>query len=159
MDRRSTLVIVCGLPGAGKTTHARRLEAELGAVRLCPDEWMQSLSVNLWDESARARIEALQWRLARQLLRRGVSVLIEFGTWSRSERATLREGARSLGARVELHYLTAPADVLLTRIQSRALEDPPITRAQLDQWITSFQEPSADEALLYDKFIHIDQGP
>jgi AAA domain len=32
------LIIVCGLPGSGKTTHARQLERRLRAVRFCPDE-------------------------------------------------------------------------------------------------------------------------
>jgi len=43
------LIIVCGLPGAGKTTHAKLLE-ELGAIRFCPDEWMEVLSLDLHDE-------------------------------------------------------------------------------------------------------------
>ncbi len=42
-DRNRSLVVVCGLPGSGKTTHARRLEHEIDAERLCPDEWMQAL--------------------------------------------------------------------------------------------------------------------
>jgi predicted kinase len=37
------LIIVCGLPGSGKTTHAKQLEQELRAIRLCPDEWITAL--------------------------------------------------------------------------------------------------------------------
>jgi predicted kinase len=54
------LIIVCGLPGAGKTTLAKQLERTLRAVRFCPDEWMAELQINLWDEARRARIEAFQ---------------------------------------------------------------------------------------------------
>ncbi|WP_460532347.1 AAA family ATPase [Flindersiella endophytica] len=32
--------LLCGLVGAGKTTCARRLAADLPAVRFSPDEWM-----------------------------------------------------------------------------------------------------------------------
>jgi hypothetical protein len=38
-----TLYLVVGLPGAGKTTRARELEATLPALRLTPDEWQWAL--------------------------------------------------------------------------------------------------------------------
>lgn len=66
------LIIVCGLPGAGKTTLAKSLESRLHAVRLSPDEWMDTLDINLWDEPRRAKIEELQWTLAQQLLKLGI---------------------------------------------------------------------------------------
>ena len=34
------LIIVCGLPGSGKTTLAKALENRLRAVRFSPDDWM-----------------------------------------------------------------------------------------------------------------------
>ena len=102
MSTRPRLIIVCGLPGAGKTTHAKRLVAELGAVRSSPDEWMDALGIDIYDEEARARIEALQWELTQDLLRLGQTAVIEWGTWSKAERDMLREAARKLGASVEL---------------------------------------------------------
>ena len=77
---RATLVIICGLPGSGKTTHARILEHEMPAVRFCPDEWMQSLDFSLHDERLRERVEQFQWTLAKRLLSLGQSVLIEWGS-------------------------------------------------------------------------------
>ena len=99
------LIIVCGLPGAGKTTRAKQLELALHAVRFCPDDWMEQLAIDVWDEARRAKIEAFQWNLGQQLLTFGLTVIIEWGTWGRVERDTLRLGARALGAAVELHYL------------------------------------------------------
>ena len=147
---RARLIIVCGLPGSGKTTHAKQLEAKLRAIRFCPDEWMDDLLVDIWDERMRGKIEALQWQVGQQLLALGVSVIIEWGTWGRSERDVLRLRARELGAAVELHYLSAPVDVLFNRIQSRGLENPPIKREQMVQWADRFQTPTAEEFALFD---------
>lgn len=38
----TTLTLLCGLPGSGKTTYARRLE-ERGTLRLSSDDWMVPL--------------------------------------------------------------------------------------------------------------------
>ena len=145
------LVIVCGLPGSGKTTLARVLENRLRAVRFSPDEWMDALSLDIYDEERRGKIEALQWKFAQELLALGLTVIIEWGTWGRTERDALRLGARALGAAVELHYLSMPADVLFERIQRRGLEKPPIERDALTRWAEIFQAPTPEEMALFDK--------
>jgi Predicted kinase len=144
----ATLHLICGLPGSGKTTLARRLETEGAGLRLSPDEWMLALGYNLYDKQPRARIEQLQWDLAQQLLAKGVSVILENGFWSRQERKTYREIAGSLGAQTRLHYLAVPIDELKRRIIERnesapagAVVDPDDLRV----WARVFQAPTEDE--------------
>lgn len=148
------IVLLCGLPASGKTTAARRIADETGGVRLCPDEWMTALDVDLFDEEFRAKVEALQWQLAQELLVLGQTVVIEWGVWSRSERDVVRERARELGARVELVYLDVPVDVLLERLDIRNREQQQgtvvITRENLLSWISVFDAPSAEELALFD---------
>jgi predicted kinase len=43
------LIVLCGLPGSGKTTIARQLVDDLDAIRLCSDEWMTSPDFDLHD--------------------------------------------------------------------------------------------------------------
>lgn len=150
------LIIVCGLPGSGKTTYARQLEAKLPAVRFCPDEWMDALSLDLWDEARRQKIESLQWEFAQQLLAHRETVIIEWGTWGRSERDALRLRAHELGAAVELHFISASVDVLLDRIQRRGIENPPISREQLLDWADVFQAPTPDETVLFDHAVRLE---
>lgn len=145
------LIIVCGLPGSGKTTLAKLLNNRLRAVRFSPDEWMDALSLNIYDEESRGKIEALQWKFCQELLALGLTVIIEWGTWGRAERDTLRLGARALGAAVELHYLAVPVDVLFDRIQRRGQEKPPIDRDALSRWFDKFQVPTPKEMALFDK--------
>jgi predicted kinase len=149
------LFVVCGLPGAGKTTYAKKLEARFHAIRFCPDEWMEDLALDLYAEHSRARMETLQWKLAQSLLARGVAVVIEWGTWGRHERDTLRLRARELGAAVELHYLTAPPDVLYERVRQRGRKNPPITREDIVRWAETFEAPTPEEIALFDSPLHI----
>lgn len=147
----SRLIIVCGLPGSGKTRLAQAIESSVEAIRFCPDEWMAALSIDVYDEESRAKIEALQWQLAQDLLTLGLTVIIEWGTWARRERDTLRIKARALGAGVELRYLTAPLEVLFERLQHRAQENPPIEREALSRWSQIFEVPTPEEMALFDK--------
>ena len=148
--RAARLIILCGLPGSGKTTLGKALESRLGAIRFAPDEWMAALAIDIYDEEKRAKVEALQWKLSKELLALGLTVIIEWGTWGRSERDALRLGARALGAAVELHFLSAPVDVLFDRIQRRGMENPPTKREELAGWSEQFEAPTPEEMALYD---------
>src|SRR3954447_6166986 len=146
-------MLTCGLPGSGKTALARRLADERGAVRLTKDEWLTALGSSPWDEPARERVERELWRLAQDVLRLGLSVVLDFGLWARTERDEMRTVARGLGVDVELHFVDAPPDELWRRIEARNAEPPwaghPISRADLDRWARRFQAPDAAGLALF----------
>jgi predicted kinase len=149
------LILTCGLPGAGKTALARQLAADRSALRLTKDEWLRALGSSPWDEPTRVKVEHELWRLAQEVLRLGVSVVVDFGLWARIERDEMRSAARGLGVGVELHYLDVPTDELWRRIQARNSQPPwdshPIRRADLDGWLRIFQAPDAAELALFDQ--------
>jgi predicted kinase len=148
------LVVICGLPGSGKTTLARELERSLPAARFGADEWMVALGVDLFDQPFRARLEARFRELAASLLGMGTSVVIEFGVWSRAERDELLAMGRGLGVPVELRYLAAPLDDLWRRVDARNRTDAwaarAITRTEMEEWSERFEAPTAEELAQYD---------
>lgn len=148
--RRAALVVVCGLPGSGKTTLSARLAEERGAVRLSADDWMEKLGLSLWDIEVRARVVHLQQDVAQTLLKAGQSVVVEWGTWFRTERDALRQTGRRLGVSVELHVLDAPDEELWRRIAARGRERPAITLADVRAWRELFEAPTEEELALYD---------
>ena len=87
------MLLMVGLPGAGKTTRAKELAAANRALRLTPDHWMIPL---FGDSMASGKRFALEGRLisaALQALRLGTSVVLDYGLWGRDERSA---GSRPL---------------------------------------------------------------
>ena len=147
------LIVLCGLAGAGKTTVAKGLEAD-GAVRMCPDDWMMALGFDIYDATARERIEALQWDLTQRLVLAGATVVDECGVWQRWERDLRLDWARANGVPIELRFLDAPIPELIARVTERnrtAPEGTPrIDPNLLTLWDERIQRPDADELALYD---------
>src|SRR3954470_8306450 len=126
VSSRPTLHLTVGLPGVGKTTLARELERAGGALRLTPDEWMVPLFGLQWADFAGKR-DVLEGRLVwvgYQVLRAGVSVILDFGCWSPDERYALRAIADLAGADFERHYLTLPEDERRKRATARWHDSP-----------------------------------
>ena len=131
-----------------------QLAADRPALRLTQDEWLIALGSSPWDASTREKVDHELWRLAQEVLRLGLSVVLDFGLWARIERDETRSVARGLGVGVELHYLDVPTDELWRRIQARNSQPPwdsyPVRRADLDGWLRVFQAPDAAELGLFD---------
>jgi predicted kinase len=144
-----TLFLICGLPGSGKTTVAKRLEAENGALRLSPDEWMARIVGTGYDEAKRAEVEGVQWEIAQRVLALGVSVVLESGFWSGAQRRDFRARAAELGADSKLIFLDVPLDQLIERVAKRNVSLPPgsfpIEAADLEVWAARFERPTPDE--------------
>ena len=154
---RPRLIVFCGLPGSGKTTIARQLEQEIGAIRLNIDEWVAALGVDFWDDTFRHKLERRLYEHGHTLLKLGQSIILEDGSWSRDERDELREVARKLGATMELHYFDVTFDELWRRLDERnaigAPDTVPITKDILEDCWRRFERPDEAEMALFNSCV------
>jgi predicted kinase len=145
----AALLLMVGLPAAGKTTRAKELAAVHQAIRLTPDHWMIPLFGDSLADGKRFALEGRLISVALQALRLGTSVVCDFGLWGRDERSALRWLARSVGASCQVLYLPVDKDVQLARIAYRQATEPhrtfPMSEAEVDAWRKQFQVPAADE--------------
>lgn len=154
-----TLVLVCGLPGSGKTTFAKHLEAERNAIRMCPDDWIEAVLRDPEDREEKDRlrdvIENLQWELAKEYLQKGLTVILENGFWAEEERTQYAMEALELGARIELWAMdSSDLDELWRRIEVRNRNLPNETWVMIREehepnW-GGYEAPTPKEIAFYD---------
>ena len=145
----TSLFLMVGLPGAGKTTVARRLAAEHAALRLTPDEWMIPLFGAPEADGRRDVLEGLLLRLALEALALGTNAVLDFGCWSRDERSAVRHLAASAGGSCRLVYVPVDHETQSARVARRQATTPertfPMSEADLLRWRALFEEPDAAE--------------
>jgi predicted kinase len=154
-----TVTLFCGLPGAGKTTLAKRLQAQGRGIRLCTDDWQAELGVPHADTAFHERLQPVLYRHALDLLRHGTDVILEDGLWRREERAEKFADARAAGARIELHIFDVDLETLWARLRQRnaGLDQGayPMTRRELELAWSLFEPPDDHELAEVDaSFVH-----
>ncbi|MGQ0573231.1 MAG: AAA family ATPase [Pseudonocardia sp.] len=138
-----------GLPGTGKTTAARRIEVEQNALRLTKDEWVKALYAHENPPSAQDVIEGRLIEIGLRALELGSNVVIDFGLWSRAERAALRQAGADRGADAEVCYFALASAEQRRRLDQRQAEAPhttwPMSREELAEWAVGFDVPTPGE--------------
>ena len=143
---------MCGPAGSGKSTVARRLEAE-GMTRLSFDHeaWRRGIRTMPLSPALSREIEQeLQARLL-SLVGDGVDVVLDFSVWSRRMRMEYRDLLRPLAIVPETIYLATARTVAIARIATRRhghSDDYSLPEALAAAYFDHFEPPTADEGPL-----------
>ncbi len=142
------IILIVGSTGAGKTTYARRLADELGAVRFSIDEWMIGL---FWADSPQPiefawtmerveRCEAQIFAMVRQLAARGVPAVLDLGFTTKAHRDKFRALAVEAGLSAAVHFIDVPADERWYRVNRRNKERGETYAMQVDRQMFDFMD-------------------
>lgn len=157
---RHLIHLICGSTGAGKTTYARRLADELGAIRFSIDEWMSALfwmdapqPIDAsWSMERVERCNSQIWETAVALARRNVPSVLDLGFPTREQRRYFLSLAAKEGLSTQLHFLDVPADERWRRVNRRnqagaAASQLPfqVTREMFDFVESLFETPGEEE--------------
>lgn len=142
------LILVVGCTGAGKSTYARALADQLGALRFSIDEWMVAL---FWADSPRPiefawtmervnRCEAQIFAMARQAAARGVPAVLDLGFTTKAHRDKFRELGEAAGLSVAVHFVDVPADERWRRVEQRNAQQGETYSLAVDRGMFDFME-------------------
>lgn len=151
-----TLYVLTGLPGSGKSTYAVALAERTGAAHVDMDDAVHAAGLSLVDYEARFALQPSVEATIAPLLTAGVSVIAEFGSWTREERDRLRRLADGTGARTELHWVDTPLEICRERVLARGgLGAEDLAGAILDSSVDNFERPTREEGDAYDAYKYI----
>ncbi|MEQ1503384.1 MAG: AAA family ATPase [Myxococcota bacterium] len=130
-DRRGTLVMTCGLPGAGKDTWLARCHPGIAVVSL--DQLRAELRIAPTDDQG-AVVQAGRERL-REHFRRGEPVAFCATNLDRRRRAETVDLAWDYGYRVEIGYVEVPDGVRIAQNRGRdAVVPEAVVSRMKDRW-------------------------
>jgi predicted kinase len=151
----ATLHFLSGRAGSGKTTLARKIARDTPAVLICEDEWVSRIAdpiTNLGEYvTAAARIRSVLAPHVIDLLRLGMSVVLDFGGNTARDRNWVRSIFEQANTEHVLHYLRADDSICRARVQARNETKPQglffgvVTEAQLEEVNRYFAPPGAEE--------------
>jgi predicted kinase len=149
----STLYLLCGKIASGKSTLARRLAARPATLLIGEDHWTSKLfadDLKTIDDYGRysARLRAAMGPHIVDILRQGLSVVLDFPANTVSNRDWMRSLIVQSGAAHELHLLDVPDTICMQRLRERNAggEHPfQVSEAEYDLFTSYFVPPGPQE--------------
>jgi len=151
-----TVVLMCGLPGSGKSTYAQRY-VDAGYARLSLDEaiWQRLdgrdagrvLEPDEFD-ALKVEVRLEQRRELADLMASGRDVVVDYTFWSRARRDDYKALIEARGGQWRLVYLAADRDTLAQRIAARNADvganSVTLSPELFEQYLDRFEEPHGE---------------
>ena len=123
MKRQPELIIMCGLPGSGKSTAARYIAKQLRGRLLVADVVRrQMFETRTYSEEERQVVYEELLRRAAPLLSEGVSVVLDATYLSASHREDAFKVGERFDAKCRVVHVTCTEEVAKERIQQRVAQ-------------------------------------
>jgi predicted kinase len=153
LAEQTTLFLLCGKVAAGKSTLARRLAKRPATLLISEDHWTSNLfaeALQTIDDYGRlsARLRAAMAPHIIDILRLGISVVLDFPANTVRVRRWMRSLIDAAGMAHELHFLDVPDSICKARLRQRhASGDHPfqVSDAEYDLLTSYFVPPAPEE--------------
>jgi predicted kinase len=154
MNQKSpVLYLLCGKIGAGKSTLAKQLAAHPMTLLISEDHWTSTLfagDLKTIEDYGRlsARLRAAMAPHIGDILRQGLSVVLDFPANTVRQRAWMRSLIAEAKVAHELHHLDIPDAICKQRLRQRNVggEHPfQVSDAEYEQFTAHFVPPGAEE--------------
>lgn len=140
---RPTLILLCGIPGSGKTTYAEKyIEEHPGAVHLSSDGIRKELHGDESIQDNPGEVFAIMQKRAIAGLDFGYDVIYDATNMTRKDRAGIIASCPKF-ARIECHIVWAPISYCIYR--DEFMRKRTVGKAVIDKMLKRFQAPWYDE--------------
>jgi len=146
----STVYIIHGFIGSGKTTFAKCLEKKINAKRFTPDEiiakrYGKNLSV---EEIRNANLSVKDeiWKEVKELIQCGQDVIIDYGLWKKQQRIDMINKVQEFGGKPIVYEVVCDPLLMKQRALQRTNDDDiVITPERYDMYYQRFEPMGEDE--------------
>jgi predicted kinase len=150
---RPILYFLCGKIGAGKSTLARQLASRPATILISEDHWTSALfadQIKTIEDYGRlsARLRTAMAPHIVDILRQGLSVVLDFPANTLRQRAWMRSLIAETGISHELHHLDVPDAICKQRLRQRNASGEhqfQVSDAEYEQFTAHFVPPGAEE--------------
>ena len=147
--------LLCGMAAAGKTTLAKQIAQETGAVRFTLDERMlRKYGLDIFDERYAPLVHEerkLVWQEALALLNEGGDVVFDWSLWNPELRRLWIGRVEAAGHDYKLYYLERTIAQIWARLEPRNRDETALAHQipyeEVVRFAAFFQPPTADEGL------------